>query len=585
MPEATAPAAASAAADAPRVSTARIVGALVIAAVAFVLARGDPRVQGAAAAFAVVGIATAVFLGRPVARQLYANAALRAVGALAFGALAGAVTVRAAGFLGDDADVFRWAAAAGAGVALIRAHRGLLGDASRFRIAPADAWRPAATLVVPGLPLLPWGAHGLVTSVLEVPNLFLLVGALYALYALRLLLNLAAMGARDSGPGFLGWIRAQWFSVAVVAALLAGYVGFRGDLAEHVPFFPLLEFALGMTVFGFALAHLRHRVRAGLAERPVGSERRAHAPRLDVATETDYEGARRPLAAFVETGRGGPDYVSAVRAYARLDPARAADVLAPVAAYRRPHRLPALPLGWHAGAAIVASAGIALGLFSLLATNLAAADGVPLGIAVIGLGVYRLQDACRRYARPALGFGAGAAGTAIVLVAFLVFVQQNGGIGRVPPMVWYVVGAVVIGFLAVPALAGYRLAKRLRRDDALREALESPADEIANGIATQRRRGALALGWTIAVAFVAPPIVAWIATLDLPLAADIRGFSSFYSALVPLLAYGGFGLAGAAALRWAGLAQARPRVLADAVHRRAERLALHRQVMDRLAAE
>lgn len=484
-----------------------------------------------------------------------------------------------------------WAFAAGVGWGCYRSHKPVL---ERVRETPApEASRlggvldrrelgALALLVVPYLftgfalyqvfaafsPLIPGAGRGLTIGI-----------ALFALHGARLLLAFASHETASAG-GFVGWFKENLLRNAIAALVLVAYAVFRADLSRSLPFFPLVEFGLGMAVFAFVLARLRARLKRDRTELASASGARPHAQRVDTLSESDYDSVSRPVAAFIESGRGVGDYIVAVREAARLDPAAEEAVLGHVRDYRQPPEPPALPLAWAVGATAAAGLAIAIAVGVWLD-----AMGAPfsvvwtIGLGVMGLAVYRMQDAARAHLRPWDGFAYAAGGTGMLLLSFLLLLNEGGvPLLALPGIVWAVVLGIVGLVLGIPAFLAWRQARQLREGTLPPARHARGGLEITQGLQKMRRRAGVAVVSAFILFALVPPLLSWVheqGFMD-------RGFLGFYDGFAAgafwvLVAFGGSAL-----VRFAGWSRARPAVLAREKALRARRLEIHSEAMRRL---
>lgn len=468
------------------------------------------------------------------------------------------------------------------GLATFRKHKVLLDAGKR---GPAFAW------LLVGYGAAGWGGYSLATIAVESPQITAIFGAVYGLYGAKLLLAFAAE-ARDGDyrenmtprEAAVSWVKANSAMIAIFAVVLVTYAAFRDRLAATVPYFPLVEFAFGVAVFGVAVQRLRSRIAKEMPEAPLASPRRAHEPRVASIFDPDYESVRRPVEGFVESGRGADFYTTAVKLATGLPDGVAARALAPVAEYRPPPRDPALPLAWASGAVLASAAGAALAVIALMFRVGSPPPSIPFGLAgaVLGLGVYRLQDELmkRREIAGALGAGVGGILLSASSVVLMLAAETSGAV-LASSSFWTFVLVPTGALLAVPAWRAwrYRTGKRTVPD-----IVEAPADEIARGIQGARRRVLVTSVALAVVALLVAPVLSLLALAAWPLRGVVEGFLDAFELVMPPVAVVILGLGVAGGIRWAGLVRARDGVMAEAARRRAERLALHKEVMRRLDA-
>lgn len=517
---------------------------------------------------------------------------------LGFGLAAGIVGAAFLTSLVDDATAPWWSVAAGAGFGLARAHAPILQfqrakDEPPQRIGGILDVREIGALVV-----LVTGYALLGVAALRIFDLFrgiipdaqqaLTIGiATYALYGARLLLRFASHDANVAGAGFLAWFKANLLRNGIIVLLLVAYYAYRENLAEIVPFFPLVEFGLGMALFGALLARLRWALKNSSTEHASASDARPHTPRIETITEGEYEALARPVSRFIETGRGPRDYEAAIRETARLDGHESQRILDPVRRYRAQHEDPPLPLAWAIGASLAAGLAVALGVGTGLVslTSLTLSEDAPLpegltakafqlGLAVFGLALYRTQDHARAHRQPWLGAGLAAGGTAVIALAAAFFVRGLGG-----PAWWLAVvaaGALLMG--GVPLLASWTHARRLaaaQSDPPL--PAELPSAVLAKGVEATKRAAVTAAVGAVVLLVVVPFVLRWVVKVGAP-----AGITDTYDAVLDAAVWVLVAIGVSALVRYAGLTRARPRVAAIERRRRMERVELHSEIMRRM---
>ncbi|HEX2021396.1 MAG TPA: hypothetical protein VHH36_01680 [Candidatus Thermoplasmatota archaeon] len=504
-----------------------------------------------------------------------------------------ALGVAAAAVLSSFFDLeTHWALLAGTGLGIARAHKPLMrrvrdaGPRDRLVLGFLDPREGVALgVLLAGYALLGvslWRLHADFGRFLpESGKLLAIGGALYALYGAKLLLGFASHDAAAREAGFVAWLRANLLRNAIVLVLLVAYVAYRDDLAGSVPFYPLIEFALGMAVFGFVLARLRSRLRRDRAEHATASVARPHRQRVDTLTEGEYEAVSRPVSRFLETGRGLADYEATVREAARLDGPQADAALAPIRAWREPPESPPLPLAWGVAASVAGGLALAIGVVVLVLGF--APEEVPLALqlasATLGLSVYRAQDAARAHRQPwravALA-GAGSAfllGGAAPLATRLPLGLVHGGLG------WLTLLLAALALAGIPALLSWRQARRLASGEgAAPLPSELPSEVLDRSMRASRKRAGVAAVAAIVILLLVPFLVKWLAKR----AIVPPDFAEVYNDVAGAALWVLVAVGASAVARFAGLSRARPAVVADERRRRAGRLALHSSVMRRL---
>lgn len=481
-----------------------------------------------------------------------------------------------------------WALGLGLGVGVSRAHKPLL-ERARGREAEGRLWgvfdrRELVALAVllagyafAGLAL--WRLFLAFSPLIPAAGKALTLGlALYALHGARLLLAFASHESAAPGGGFLAWSKANLLRNAIVVLLLVAYAAYRDDLAGGLPFFPFLEFGLGLAVFAFLLARLRSRIGREATDRATASDARAHRQKVETLAEPEYDAVAVPLARFIETGRGQREYVETLRATAGLQPAALDPLLAVVEQHREPPALPVLPLGAALAAGLLTWTLLAAGLWTFFAVFAEAPWDVGLAFAcvLLGVGVYALQGEPRRRLRPWDGVGLAAAGVGLVVGTFLVVLGADAW--ALPSLAWAILLGVVAVAVGVPALLAWQLDRRLRAGTFAAPPREPAAAELAKGLQAARRRAAVLAATLLGLLLAVPPVGRWVAERGW----GFEGFPSFYADLMSVAAWPFAAFIGGALVRFWGLRRARPRVLAQERRRRHLRLTLHKDVMQRL---
>lgn len=488
------------------------------------------------------------------------------------------------------------ALAAGLGFGLHRAHAPLMaanrakGAAPRLIGGILDPRELGAlALLVVGYAMLGFGAHrvfvalsGLVPDAQKAVSIGI---ALYVLYGVKLLLKFAAHDAAPVEGGFVAWFKANLLRNAIIALVLVAYAVYRNDLAGTVPYFPLVEFGLGLAVFGAMLARLRWRLKRERTDHAAASDARPHVQRVDPLTEGEYEAVARPVTRFLETGRGVREYETVVRETARLDTPEASEALDPVRRYRSPPEEPPLPLSFALVASIVAGLGfgVAAGVLLYEISASATADvpreilgyAIDVALIVLGLAIYRVQDVARSHRRPGAAAGVAMAGSALVLVGAARLVQPIGD----ALLVWVAYGVGALLLLGVPLLTSWRLARRIESDAAESLPPEPPSAVLERGLQAARRLAATAALGAVVLLVLVPFVLGWLVQV----ARMPEGVSTTYDSMASAALWALAATGGGALVRYFGYSKARPHVLAQERQRRDERIQLHSEIMRRLA--
>jgi hypothetical protein len=463
-----------------------------------------------------------------------------------------------------------WVAlAAGLGHGLARAHRPIVAEGKHAR---------AFGVLLVGLVVL--GASGafLMRTVLGfLPGgLQAILGALFALYGIRQLLAFAAEERAGAGRGFVAWLKANALQNAIVALLLVAYLAFRRDLAANMPYFALVEYGMGIALFGFVLARLRARLQRDGSALATSSEARDHERVVAELREGEHDAVARPVTRFVESGHAAHEYAAALASALPETDARRDVLAARVAGHREPPRAPPLPLasGLAAGLALSLGLGIA-GLSAGMRLGAEMPFPLVLALALLGFGVYAQQDVARAHHRVWLSLGIAAAGTGVLFLDFLIFAGGFGPLALVPGGVWGIVAVVAALLLGFPALSLWRHAKRLRAGTLVDARRLAPAKEHEADTQKARRSAATLLFVAFILLFPLPWLAASLAERG---ALDAGGLLLVRNLVgVAIWVVAGFGAA--ALVRYHGLTRARDALLAREREKRAQRLALHRTLM------
>jgi len=95
---------------------------------------------------------------------------------------------------------------------------------------------------------------------------------------------------------------------AALAALVTGYVAFRGDAAANVEHLDLWEWALGLAILAYAVARAKAPLRAAATEEPWRSRERRHRPEVRARLDPAFESWSRAARAFLDRGERRDEY-------------------------------------------------------------------------------------------------------------------------------------------------------------------------------------------------------------------------------------------------------------------------------------
>lgn len=483
-----------------------------------------------------------------------------------------------------------WALALGVSVGVYRAHRPLL-QVARERPAQGRLWGlfdrrelQALLVLVAGYALAGFAAHRLFSAFSAfIPSAgqALTLGLVaYALNGARLLLAFASHDEAAPGGGFLAWFKANLLRNALVVVVLVAYGMYRDDLARGVPFFPLVEFGLGVAVFAFVLARLRAHLGKGATGASTTSEARDHRQKVETLSEPEYEAVAGAVSRFVETGRGQREYVETLRATAGLDEREAEALLAPARTHAEPPAEPVVPYGAAVAAYLLGAGFACAAIFALFVVMFDAspADAVLAPLFAAGLAVYGMQAEARRRARPWPALASAGAGVAILLGTFLFGVLDPGDAATLGGTAWSVVLLLVGGLLGVPGYKSWRLDADLRRGAYAPPPRARPEVELEQTLRRDRRRIGVTAGVALGTLLVVPPLARWQARFPF----GMQGFPDFWADLMAVAFWAYLAVAGPALVRFVAASRARPAILAEQRRRRSVRLALHQDLMSTL---
>lgn len=485
-----------------------------------------------------------------------------------------------------------WVLAGGLGFGLFRAHKPILKDARATQASDTKRWMgflhpkdvQALSILLVGYGLMGLSAFlvfrafsGLIPSAGKALSIGI---AIYALQGARLLLAFASEERGKGGEDALGWVKANALQLAIVFLVLVAYATFRDQLAGTIPFYPLIEFGLGMAVFGFVLARLRSKLRRDGTPLASASEARDHQRIVTELREPDYDAVARPVTRFIESGLGQAEYADALSSSLPPEHPRAQEVRAAVARHQEPPRPPALDMTWSFAAGAALTLGLAIAAIALGVRLFHADMPIPLfmGLLFIGFGVYAQQDAARTHHRPWLAVGIAAAGASIILLDFLLFVGHVASIFALPRIVWAIVVGVFTLFVGIPALTSWRHHKRLRSGQLVDARRIAPALEHANEQQKTRKRAATMTLVAFIILLPVPWFAGWLADRGIipedfpPFLRDVLGVAIWIIA-----AFGA-----SAIVRFYGLTRGKPQLLAREKAKRDRRLSLHKELVSSL---
>ena len=481
-----------------------------------------------------------------------------------------------------------WLVLAGFGVGLYRAHRALLKDA-REKADDARRWLrvfhpkdvQALAVLVVGYAILGVSAFMVLRAFLGfLPGggqLLAIVAVAYALHGVRLLLGFAAEERSAAEAGAIGWLKANALQTGIVALLLVAYAMFRGRLSVAVPFFPLVEFGLGVAIFGFVLAKLRAKLRKDGTLLATASEARDHERVVAELREADYDIVARPVTRFIESGLGKDEYAQAVVYSYGVEDARAQHIRTQVLAHREPPRAPALAMEWGLAAGGALTLGLAIAAFALGMVLLNAPLPYPFFLALlfVAFGVYAQQDIARSHHRPWLALGIAASGTGLLFLDFLLFAAEIASLAVVPGLIWSIVLGIVALMVGIPGWSAWKQHQRLEKGDVVDARRLAPALELARDLQTARKRAATMAIAAFVALLPAPWLAGWLAARGI----IPSGFPDFFDDVLAVAIWIIAAFGAAALVRFYGLTRGRPQLLAREKAKRDRRLTLHRQVM------
>lgn len=481
-----------------------------------------------------------------------------------------------------------WAIVGGFGFGLTRAHRALLKDA-REKDAAAPRWLglfhpkdvQALVALLAGYAILGLAGFNVLRAIFGfVPGggqMLAVAAVAYALHGARLLLKFASEDRSTAQGGVVGWIKANALQNAIVVLILVAYAIFRGRLVGSIPFFPLVEFGLGMAVFGFVLARLRAKLRKDGSLLATASEARDHERVVSEIREPDYDTVARPVTRFIESGLGKDEYAQALSQSYGEEDERARSIRVRVMAHREPPRPPALEMEWGFAAGATLTLGLGIAAFALGFVLMNAPLPFPFFLALlfVAFGTYAQQDIARAHHRPRLSAGIAVAGTALLFLDFLLFVAEVGTFSSVPTVIWWIVVGIVALMVGIPGYSAWKQEKKLLAGEVVDARRLAPALELSRDLQKARKRAATMAIAAFVALLPAPWLAGWLASRGwIP-----GGFPEFFDDVLAVAIWIIAAFGGAALVRFYGLTRGRPQLLAREKAKRDRRLTLHRQVM------
>lgn len=457
--------------------------------------------------------------------------------------------------------------------------------------------RQAKTLVKgPGLPILAtlllamgggaWGgynAYRYLIGSLPLPftgQLLWLAAVGYLAACVRALLAFAGEDEAGKGASWADWARANFWRNLVFVGLLIAYLVFRDDIAYYVPFFPIIEFSLGMMVLGFVLTRVRTRIRATLTEAPTAADWKRHVQRVERVSEAEHDQVHEVLGAFLTTGARRDEYADVFTKAARVEGDAAKSLVLPVSEFRDTRKVGHLPYVASLAAALVFATGITIALFVLIDNATPEGSQIvgigPFGLSIAGVAVWFTQIPARRVESVVGLATSGILGVALVAASLYGYYLDGIGPGAAlaSPSLLAIVAVLLAGLAAIPGYRAWALSRAIRAGSIARD--ETPRESKAR--AGFRRQAKFLVLWIVAAFVITFPITVALEFLD---SRDITpdGLPSAYANIQAslLVLFGAAALASLALML--GYAVARPLVAREDAQNRARRHELHASMM------
>jgi hypothetical protein len=412
-------------------------------------------------------------------------------------------------------------------------------------------------------------------------KLLFLFALSYGLLCLRVLLGFAGQEEKTDGTGILDWLRANFWRNLVLVALLGGYLVFRDQLAAIVPDFPIVEFVLGLALFGAIVSRARSRLRSSLAERPVSADWRPHEQKIERLSEEDFDSVHSVVGSFLAEGQRKREYAELVAKVATAHGTDPAPLVAPIDSHRDSRRYAPEPWAATVAARVLLAAATAYALYQAIALYQGPGTEivgiVPLGFLLAGCFAWSAQGVALRNESPAGLIVVGALSAILLAIGVWGEMGIHGDPTQFPLPILVVVAVALAAVAGIPAFQAIRLRKRILMEGT------RVTPEMRRKIATQgaMRHAKFLLAWAITALLVSIPASAALSVLVAHGLVPPSFNQSYVNVEQPILILLG-GLGGASLIQTAAQLGVRPMVRREDFENEKRRAALHLHIMDAL---
>ncbi|MHB8584926.1 MAG: hypothetical protein ACYDDF_03705 [Thermoplasmatota archaeon] len=455
---------------------------------------------------------------------------------------------------------------------------------SRYHAIVKGPGLPVLISIVAAIGLGAWAGYNAYTFLiasLPLPytgQLLYLAAVIYAVFALRVILAFTGEDESQKDATVFDWLRANFWRNFVLVVILGAYLAFRDQIAAVVPDFPVVEFMIGLAVFGAVVARARSRLRATLSEGPVTANWKPHEQRIERLAEPEFDQVNGVIGDFLQNGKRKGEYAKVVAQAAHLDGPDADQFVAPVLRHREVHRY--APEPWVAVLAgrICIAAASAYALYRFI--ELASSPGteivgiVPLGLILSGIFAFSAQESARR-AESVNGLVVVGAISALLLgIGLFEESALHGGPAQYPPVLWAIVIIALLGVVAFPCFRAWKLRKLLATEGSQ----VTPAERAQRSAKGASQHAKLLLAWAVTALIISVPATAALSfAVAQGLVSDgVR--TSYINVEEPVLILLG-GLGAASFIQTAAQLAVRPLVKREDSDNEKKRRTLHLQMM------